>query len=580
MSCHVVQADAVADNGAAAASQPSAAATQHSMHAGQRQQQQEAQQQEVLLQLLEPETPQPAQQQPSSPLQLGLQQPTGLQELPLEPEIEQAQGYTPVQLKAPQLTQQQVGQEQPVMQQQQAGQQLGLATPQLFQGQEPHVQSGAPSAESSYTTAANNSRPTSPPSASLTPTGAGIFSFTASTGSSSSKGKSRSQARREKAAAKAAVKAAKAAAAAANSVEGEEHGSPNVSSPGSSMMSLLQRIKRTMPSIRSRPSSSSGGGAVSGFSCTSARASSTHSPEKGLSPAASSASSCPGAQQGTSPQDPAANQGCSAVGVERLGAWVTDRTQQQRQQQSSSGAADGPIALDDVTFSIEEAVRDPAANAPLPGPLADEQARAGQQQQAPGSAIGGVAVDSSTPSEAPSAVKRRTAAQLAASVEHFKQSVQEMQQLWMQLQSLSLDHEDACALQQLLTPHKPNAAAGETRSAEHLAGGVPAGAPGITPSGPGSSVGSAEPVQKVKQVLQEELLHSIWDLHATLTGAEGGSGSHMPAGEPLPQAVLCAVPHSQQRDCLQSLFYARCLLFLLLVTMSSDTFGCCRCRSG
>ncbi|KAF6266674.1 hypothetical protein COO60DRAFT_8922 [Scenedesmus sp. NREL 46B-D3] len=370
----------------------------------------------------------------------------------------------------------------------------------------------------SFVTGAADSLPVSPTS-SLTPPG-------------SSKGSSKSQARRDKAAAKAAVKAAKAAAA-------EQERQAGFGSPGSSMMSLLQRIKRTMPSIKHRPGSGSG----SGSSCTGSRAISTASPIKD-SPRDSSTSgnghnlsSCATSRAHAEEQ----------LFVQSLGSWSHDAQQQQQQgalrQRTTSDSASGDASPDDVCLDM----------VPEQGPMHAEQHSSQQHSSAlPQAAVpADAAVPCSPAGSQPVAGRSSTAAQLAATMEQFRQSAQQMQQLWVQLQSLSLDSDEGCKLQQLLTPHKAAAAAAAAATAVPPAGG------GAATPGPGSSSSqqrtSAEPTQLVKQLVQEEVLQTIYGLHAAVMGLpSNASGQLLPGGSQLSAGGHGSPPGTPSTACTAS----------------------------
>jgi hypothetical protein len=328
---------------------------------------------------------------------------------------------------------------------------------------------------------------------------------------SSSKARTRSQARREKAAAKAAAKAAKAAAAE------QERLAAGLSSPGSSMMSLLQRIKRTMPSIKHRPGSGSG----SGSSCTGGKAVSTASPVKD-SPRGSSAS-CNG--HNVSSCATSRPQAAAQLFVDSLGSWGHEASHRQQhdvqRQRTTSDSAAGGVSLDDVCLDMAPAhtTAQDAGQAPAQQHVSLPQ----QQQQLAHAAVAtDAAAAAASPADVkPTAGRSSTAAQLAATMEQFRQSAQQMQQLWMQLQSLSLEPDEACKLQQMLTPHKAGAAAAVTPVA-----------PGAASPGPASSSqqrSSAEPVQLVKQMVQDEVLQTIYGLHAAVTGMpSNATGPLMP----------------------------------------------------
>jgi hypothetical protein len=378
--------------------------------------------------------------------------------------------------------------------QQQASAESPVVTPLRQPKQQDEAFFAEVQSESSYATGAADSLPVSPTS-SLTPP-------------SSSKAKTRSQARREKAAAKPAAKAAKAAAAE------QERQAAGLSSPGSSMMSLLQRIKRTMPSIKHRP------GSGSGSSCTGGKAVSTASPVKD-SPCDSS-TSCNGYNHSSSATSRRLSAG--QLFEETLGSWGREAPQQQQQQQqqvqrqsSAYDSAAGGVSLDDVCLDMgqEHAQEQGAAVLLVPGQDPSQQHNTAPQQQPAQAAVSADAAAASSPAAdaGQAAGRRSTAAQLAATMEQFRQSAQQMQQLWVQLQSLSLNSDEAGKLQQMLTPHK----------AETTTAAAASGADGIASTGQSSSSSSqqpaaAEPVELVKQMVQEEVLQTIYGLHAAVTG--------------------------------------------------------------
>eukprot|EP00775_Hariotina_reticulata_P013699 gene13699-13821_t len=253
--------------------------------------------------------------------------------------------------------------------------------------------------------------------------------------SSISSKKSRSQLKSEKAAAKLAAQAAKTTEKAVGSSASGD-GAARMGSHGGGMMSLLHRMKKTLPSLRRDSKSLGGDSSQISMTVSSSRASANgqntqHQPQQGLT------------RQGPEPE-----------------------------------------------------------------------------------AVGG----------------RPTVAVLAATVDRFRQSVQEMQQLWTQLQDLDLNAQDVTELQHLLTPASGAAGCSSCSRSHGVCGQLtragadmsPDAAAACTPSATlstyrvlhsdSSSGGewmrqSADfPIVAVKQRLHDELLHSIWDLHATVTG--------------------------------------------------------------
>jgi hypothetical protein len=412
------------------------------------------------------------------------------QQLPPEHEQQQIQPAAP-HLEAPQQQQSLEQHEAGMHQQEETVSHWATPLQQQKQQQEESLFADGQS-ESSFTTGAD-SLPVSPTS-SLTPP-------------SSSKARTRSQARHEKAAAKAAAKAAKAAAAE------QERLAAGLSSPGSSMMSLLQRIKRTMPSIKHRP------GSGSGSSCTGGKAVSTASPVKD-SPRGSSAS-CNGPN--VSSCATSRPQASAQLFVDSLGSWGHKASHQQQhdvqRQRTTSDSAAGGVSLDDVCLDMgpEHAPEQDAVQAAAQQHVSSPQ----QQQQLAQAAL---PADAAAAAAKPAAGRSSTAAQLAATMEQFRQSAQQMQQLWMQLQSLSLDSDEACKLQQMLTPHKAGAAAAAVSPAA-----VGAASPG--PASSSQQRASAEPVQLVKQMVQDEVLQTIYGLHAAVTGMPSSAAGPLMPGK-------------------------------------------------
>jgi hypothetical protein len=183
------------------------------------------------------------------------------------------------------------------------------------------------------------------------------------------------------------------------------------------------------------------------------------------------------------------------------------QVQQVQRQSRGSDSAAGGVSLDDVCLDmVPEHVQEQAAAVPEQD---STQQHSSVPQEQPAQAAAAAAVSSPAADAGSAAGRRSTAAQLAATMEQFRQSAQQMQQLWVQLQSLSLDSDEACKLQHMLTPHKAASAAA-------------AGGNGLTSPRLGSSSSqqhdAAEPVQLVKQLVQEEVLQTIYGLHAAVTG--------------------------------------------------------------
>jgi ribosomal protein L12E/L44/L45/RPP1/RPP2 len=125
----------------------------------------------------------------------------------------------------------------------------------------------------------------------------------------------------------------------------------------------------------------------------------------------------------------------------------------------------------------------------------------------------------------------RTAEQVAATVGHFKQSIAEMQALLQQLQGLDLDDDSTQEIHKLLAA--PAAAPTQRQAAAAAAGiqaaeGSPAGPVDQAHAGStcSSHSSSALPPVALQQRLQQEVLQSISELHATITGL-----SLVPSGE-------------------------------------------------
>ncbi|KAF8072924.1 mapkbp1 [Scenedesmus sp. PABB004] len=357
--------------------------------------------------------------------------------------------------------------EQPPAEQPSAEQPALQATPAKAAPTEQAVAPGPGSGAGSFSAGTPDSRVLSPP-----------FSSGAASPASGSARARRALARREKAAAKAAARASPGGG-----------GADEPASPGGSMLSLLRRIKSTMPGIaKARSSVSCAGGLPA-----------THSPVKGGGPLAGLAgprSADGGTPAATSPAAPCA----AAPGGQE--PWARGAERRERRQ---AGLSADEVRLE-LTARAEPAPPEPGAPAP--------PARAGPSSSGGGSADAAVVVTvgAGARAEPASAAKRRTAAQLAASVEQFKQSVHEMQALWAQLQGMTLDDQDASELTQLLTPGSAGGAGSPGGADAPAAGGAPA-------------------QLAVRQRLQDELLHSIWGLHATVTGG-GGAAAPGAAGSP------------------------------------------------
>jgi hypothetical protein len=112
--------------------------------------------------------------------------------------------------------------------------------------------------------------------------------------------------------------------------------------------------------------------------------------------------------------------------------------------------------------------------------------------------------------------------QVAATVGHFKQSIAEMQALLQQLQGLDLDDDSTQEIHKLLAAHpapstQRQAAAAAGSQAAEGSQGRPADQAhaGSTCSSNSSSMLPPVPLQ---QRLQQEVLQSISELHATITG--------------------------------------------------------------
>lgn len=369
----------------------------------------------------------------------------------------------------------------------------------------------------------------------------------------SSKGKDKAQLKREKAAAKAAAKAATSLQRSSSDV--------CALSPGSSMLSLLQRIKRTMPGMRRRTSSTE-------RPSTAFAVSSLQEDQPDNSPFAPCRQASVVAMQKAEAQVEIAepqsvmldSHDSNTIGVDSLGAWACSQDKQQAELKQQHLAAhaideaaafhDSSISVHDVKLELQESeqpaveLKNDASCTPnteynTPEPTATDAA---QKQSAPDT-TSLAQVNNSDDSQADavgsgqcsSAARLRTAAQFAESIGRFKQSVQEMQQLWLQLQSLSLDSQDATELLPLLTPPTATAATGSgtappsRRSSSQpvqqpASASVQATPPGLEVPADVGDINScgphnqAEPVVLVKQRLQDELLSSIWDLHATVTG--------------------------------------------------------------
>jgi hypothetical protein len=257
------------------------------------------------------------------------------------------------------------------------------------------------------------------------------------------------------------------------------------SSPGSSMLSLLQRIKRTMPSLRQAAGSSGG-----------ARQSRSGG---GSSGGARASVSVGGADV--------------SVGSASLHA-PTQADVRQAVQQREAHDAPGTVSVDEVVL-LEEQLPVQSQHQPPPQQQQQHRAKAAKDGNAavatPNTATRGTDRSSSA------AQRRQTAAQLAASLDHFRRSCTELQAVWSQLQSLGLDPHDASELSQLLTPTPPPR------------GGVLRTSPTtrtVQASGAGAGVAVGEPVAYVKQRLQEELLQSIWSLHAAVTSSTDAGSAH------------------------------------------------------
>lgn len=259
-------------------------------------------------------------------------------------------------------------------------------------------------------------------------------------------------------------------------------GSGRPCSPGThtGMLGLLQRMKMTLPSRRTKSGSSAGG-------CM--------SPQVRLDDDGDS--SRPG----------------------RAPYAASNRQQQQQpyqayQQASWSCTADSVASADDVQLEVSSRDSVSAAHSPA----------------AASSAAPSIQGRSTATRGAVTAVQPKTAAQLAATVDRFKHSMLEMQQLLQQMHSLSLDVGGEEELDRLLTPPYqqqqavlPGGRAGiawdqqqEARS-PHPRCGTQAEQQQQAGS-TCSSNSSSHPAASLQHRLQQEVLHSISELHATITG--------------------------------------------------------------
>jgi hypothetical protein len=355
--------------------------------------------------------------------------------------------------------------------------------------------------------------------------------------------KARSQLNQEKAAAHSAAQMVKAAEkTVANAATGDATALVGFHSGG--MMSLLHRMKKTLPTLKRDSKSMS---EVSSHNSTSASSSARvvgqkgqRQPQQGLTKQLS--------PQSVAGEAKAAVEQHSSTWVDNIDSTMaavvkrwrhTFEEQQQAVSASSSVVSEQDVELDMRPLSTSSAdhhaggeavVRAAAAAAATAaaacaGPAAGNQVLAAPSQGPEGGAVS----------------ERRTVADLAATVERFRQSVQEMQQLWTQLQELDLDTQDATELQHLLTPAS-DAARGSSSCGHGVWGQLTrAGtdtrltdAAACTPTatlstyrvlnsdssnnGESPQQLAESPLVAVKQRLQDELLHSIWDLHATVTG--------------------------------------------------------------
>lgn len=366
---------------------------------------------------------------------------------------------------------------------------------------------------------------------------------------SSTKNKSRAQLKREKAAAKAAAKAAVAAD------RSSSDGGMFTGSPGTTMLSLLQRIKRTMPSIKPKSSSCSGKAST---------VSDVEGPQES-NPMQADCSDGAFAKPDKDVTPVGAGSGGGVVGVDTLGGWAKASLHEQQQQQGITGDARQPgdqaaghissISLDDINVEMQRRDGEQQQQRELPGNLHDIAAAATSGMHAVTSASGkqldlnsrekcrpqqhsaGATAAATIPNNGQidgSAGKRNTAAQVAETVERFRHCMQDMQELWLQLQSSSLDAQEATELLPLLTPPYQASAGSPTASRSSLsqqqqrdrtavtATPVLTGTPVQRATSSGRQQLAVELADLVKQRLQDELLSSIWDLLATVTGLSDG----------------------------------------------------------
>lgn len=253
-------------------------------------------------------------------------------------------------------------------------------------------------------------------------------------------------------------------------------------SPGThtGMLGLLQRMKMTLPSRRTKSGSSAGG-------CM--------SPQVRLDDDGDSS------RPGRAP-------------------YAASNSQQQQpyqayQQASWSCTADSVASADDVHLEVSSRDSVSAAYTPV----------------AASSAAPSIQGRATATRGAATAVQPKTAAQLAATVDRFKHSVQEMQLLLQQMHSLSLSvvggEEE---LDRLLTPPNqqqqavlPGGRAGTTWDQQQEVRSSHPRCPGQAEQqqqagSTCSSNSSSHPAASLQHRLQQEVLHSISELHATITG--------------------------------------------------------------